>query len=204
MWYAVHTMYKLVIVEDEQDVRNRIIDMVKKTQTKFEITAVYTAGIDAYEGLMSDNPDLIMTDIMIPHMTGIELAKAIRETDPFAKIVFITGYFEFEYAKEAANLGVLGFLNKPVCLDELEAVLKKAEKVLDEEYQSAQNKLELQKLYEDDIKFDEEADCKIKLLMDYLEQNYCSPDISLALMSEQLNFSVSYISQLLKQASLFG
>ena len=192
-------MYKLVIVEDEQDARGRIVDMVNKSRANFQIVASYSTSIDAHEGLVSDNPDLIMTDIMMPYMTGIELAKAAREADPFVKIVFITGYFEFEYAKEAANLGVLGFLNKPVCLDELEAVLKKAEKVLDEEYQSAQNKLELQKSFEDDIKFDEEADSKIKLLMDYLDQNYCNPDISLALMSEQLNFSVSYISQLLKQ-----
>ena len=192
-------MYKLVIVEDELDVRCRIVDMVGKTRRKFEITAIYSTGIDAYEGFMADDPDLILTDIMIPHMDGIELAKAVREIDPFVKIVFITGYFEFEYAKEAANLGVLGFLNKPVSPDEIEAILLKAEKALDEEYELTQNKRELEKMTEHIIISDKEADGKIKQLMDYFDENYCSPDISLGLMAEDLNFSVSYISQLLKQ-----
>ena len=192
-------MYKLVIVEDEKDARSRIVDMVNRTRTKFQIVADYSTGIDALEGLMADNPDLILTDIMMPHMSGIELAKSVRESDPFIKIVFITGYFEFEYAKEAANLGVLGFLNKPISMEEIEAVLSKAEKMLDEEYQSAQNKRELNLLHENSITADDEADSKLTLLMDYLEQNFCNPDISLSEMSKDLNFSVSYISQLLKQ-----
>ena len=141
-------MYKLIIVEDENDVRSRISSLIRLSATKFSITNEYATAIDAYEDIMSECPDLILTDIKMPHMSGIELAKAVREAFPFAKIVFITGYNEFEYAKEAANLGVTQFINKPVSAEEIESVLLKTQRVLDEEYITAQSRNKLTDFYE--------------------------------------------------------
>ena len=151
-------MYKLVLVEDENDVRSRIAGMIEKSDSGFEIVAEYTTGIDAYEGIMSDNPDLILTDIKMSFMDGIELAKLVRKSLPFAKIVFITGYSEFEYAKEAANLGVVGFINKPVCFDDLSNVLKRAEEMLNEEYLATSNIEKLSAFYEGNLPIIREND----------------------------------------------
>ena len=141
-------MYKLIIVEDENDVRSRISSLIGQSNTKFSIANEYATAIDAYEDIMSDCPDLILMDIKMPHMSGIELAKAVREVFPFAKIVFITGYDEFEYAKEAANLGVTQFINKPVSAEEIESVLLKAQSMLDEEYITAKSRSKLTDFYE--------------------------------------------------------
>ena len=141
-------MYRVVVVEDENDVRNRITGMIEKSHGKFSIVAEYSTGIDAYDGILSDNPDLILTDIKIPFISGIELVKKVRELLPFVKVVFITGFSEFEYAKEAANLNTLGFINKPVDFDELDAILRKAEDILDNEYITVSNIKKLSAFYE--------------------------------------------------------
>ena len=154
-------MYRLVIVEDERDVRNRLAGMIAKSGSKFETVAEYETGIDAYDGLISDNPDLILTDIRIPYINGIELSKMVREVYPLVKIIIITGYNEFDYAKEAANLGVIGFISKPVTPDNLNVLLKKAEASLDSEFltmSSLRDLSELSAFYKDNMPIIREND----------------------------------------------
>lgn len=151
-------MYKLVIVEDENDVRSRIVGMIEKSHSKFQMTSEYTTGIDAYDGILADNPDLILTDIKVPFINGIELVKKVREFLPFVKVIFITGFDEFEYAKEAANLGVIGFVSKPVTFNELDAVLRKAEEAMNDEYLTASNIKRLSAFYENNLPIIREND----------------------------------------------
>jgi len=124
-------VYKLAVVEDEREVHKRLISLIKKSQSKFELSAEFDNGIDAYDGIISDRPDLVITDIRIPFIDGIELSKKLLETLPLIKIVIITGYNEFTYAKEAANLGVLGFISKPITQEDIDLILGKAETALD-------------------------------------------------------------------------
>ena len=144
-------MYKLVIVEDEQDVRNRLTSMIEKSGCNFEIIAEYETGIDAYDGIISDNPDLILTDIKIPYINGIELSKRIREVYPLVRIIIVSGYSEFDFAKEAANLGVIGFISKPVTLESFRSILQKAEASLDNEFLTVSNLSRLSAFYQDNL-----------------------------------------------------
>jgi len=144
-------MYKLVIVEDERDVRNRLVSLVRKSGCNFEIIAEYETGIDAYDGIISDNPDLILTDIKIPYINGIELSKMVREVYPLVKIIIITGYNEFDFAKEAANLGVLGFISKPITLGNIRDILNKAEESLDSEFLTGTNLTRLSEFYQENL-----------------------------------------------------
>jgi two-component system response regulator YesN len=151
-------MYKLVIVEDERDVRRRIISLLEKAGKNFELVAEYENGIDAYDGILGDNPDLIITDIRIPYINGIEMVKKVREVLPLVKVGIITGYNEFDYAKEAANLGVLGFISKPVTLEDISALLQKAQAALDSEYVTATNLSQLETFYENSLPIIREND----------------------------------------------
>ena len=151
-------MYKLVIVEDERDVRSRLVGLIEKSGCDFEIIGEYETGIDAYDGIMSDNPDLILTDIKIPYINGIDLSKKVREVYPLVKIIVITGYNEFDYAKEAANLGVIGFVSKPITLDNIRDLLKKAEASLDEEFLTGSNLSRLSAFYQDNMPIIREND----------------------------------------------
>lgn len=151
-------MYKLVIIEDELDVRSRLANLIAKAGANFEIVSEYETGIDAYDGIISDNPDLILTDIKIPYINGIELAKKVREVFPLIKIIIITGYNEFDYAKEAANLGVVGFISKPVTLEGIRALLEKAEAALDDEFLTASSLSELSQFYQSGLPIIREND----------------------------------------------
>ena len=71
-------MYKLILVDDEQDVRNRIITSIQKIDCGFEVIASYDNGLDAFDGIIQMNPDLVITDIRMPFMTGMELLKKIK------------------------------------------------------------------------------------------------------------------------------
>ena len=144
-------MYKLIIVEDERDVRERLVNLIEKSGSSFEIVSEYETGIDAYDGIISDNPDLILTDIKIPYIDGIELSKKVRAIYPHVRIIIITGYSEFDYAKEAANLGVVGFISKPVTLENICALLEKATESLDNEFLTASNLSELAAFYENNL-----------------------------------------------------
>ena len=144
-------MYKLVIVEDERDVRMRLGSMIARSGRNFALVAEFETGIDALEGIVADCPDLILTDIKIPYIDGIELVKKVREVYPLVKVGIITGYNEFDYAVAAANLDVLGFINKPITFEAIDALLKKAEDSLDHEFLTAANLNELSAFYESSL-----------------------------------------------------
>ena len=144
-------MYKLVVVEDERDVRRRLVGLIERAGMDFEIISEYENGIDAYDGIIFDAPDLVLSDIKIPYIDGIELSRRLREVLPLVKIAIITGYNEFDYAKEAANLGVVGFISKPVTFEDVVSVLAKAKAMLDEEYFTASSLSRFQEVYESSL-----------------------------------------------------
>ena len=176
-------MYKLVIVEDEQDVRHRLVGLIEKANCNFEVIAEYETGIDAYDGIIGDNPDLILTDIKIPYINGIDLSKKVREVFPLVKLIIITGYSEFDYAKEAANLGVIGFISKPITLESIRELLMKAEASLDEEFLTGSNLDRLTTFYQESLPIIRENELyhlsKMPNVTPALEQKLRSNDIDL-------------------------
>ena len=132
-------MFRLAVVEDELDVRSRLVGLIKRSRYPFELIAEYENGVDAYDGIMADSPDLIITDIRVPYIDGIELIKRVRKILPMVKAAVVTGYNEFDYAKEAANLGVISFISKPITAEDVDALLGKAQQILDNEYVTASN-----------------------------------------------------------------
>ena len=144
-------MYKVVVIDDEQDVRQHISSMVNKANVNFEVISEYENGIDAIDGIFADLPDLVITDIKIPYIDGIELARRIKNAQPLIKIIIITGFTEYDYAKQAANLGVIGFLNKPILIDELKQLLDKAQDGLTKDFLTESNLTILKELHEKNV-----------------------------------------------------
>jgi len=132
-------MYKVIIADDESDVRDRLVKMVKNIAEDFEIVGIYENGYDALEGCTGLKPDLIITDIKMPYITGLELIKAAKISLPLVKSVIITGYDQFDYAKEAIKLGVLGYISKPISEGELREVLQDAMKKIEDDSNYSKN-----------------------------------------------------------------
>ena len=129
----MNKFYTVVIVDDEATISEGLSRLVKWNDVGFNVIATFSNGRDASEFLKTNHADVILTDIKMPHMTGIELAKWIYENNINTKVVFLTGYKDFEYAKKAVEYNVNFYLLKPTQLSELYETFGKVKDILDKE-----------------------------------------------------------------------
>ena len=126
-------LHKLLIVDDEKTIRDGLAKIVGWNSMGFEIAAVLSDGKEAIQYIQDNEVDVILTDINMTFISGLELAKHVYEHQPQIKVVLITGYKEFEYAKQAISYNVVHYLLKPTQLDELNDVFEKLKQQLDKE-----------------------------------------------------------------------
>ena len=142
--------YTIVLVDDESEVRKRIASKIPEDGI-FSIVGEAANGFDALELIDKFKPNVVITDIRMPYIDGIELSKLIRKNYPKTKIAFISGYDEFAYAKEAIDLDVISYLSKPVSDEEVLLFLEKLKKSLDEEHQQVFNKDRIDQMYKESL-----------------------------------------------------
>jgi two-component system response regulator YesN len=116
-------MLKLVIVEDEELDRNGLKRNVNWHDMGIELVGVYENGYDAFNAIKDSIPDIILTDIKMPVMDGLILARKVNELSQNVRIVFISGYDDFSYAKEAIELSASRYILKPFEIQELTDVM---------------------------------------------------------------------------------
>ncbi|QAY65065.1 response regulator [Paenibacillus protaetiae] len=126
-------MYKAIIVDDEAVVRRGLRAAIDWNACGFELLGDYTNGREAWEAVAELKPDLILSDISMPIMDGLELAASVAAHYPYMKMVILTGYDEFEYAQQAIRLKVSDFILKPVTASEMKDLLLKIRSEMDEE-----------------------------------------------------------------------
>lgn len=126
-------MYKVIIVDDEILIREGIAHGVPWDELGFEIIGQAKNGVEAVELIRGDVPDIVLTDIRMPKMDGIELIEYLKANYPQVKIIIISGYSDVEYFKSAINNRVSEYLLKPTEYNEFEKVFKHMKAALDEE-----------------------------------------------------------------------
>ena len=92
-------MIKIVIADDESDAMNRLSSLLKNFKDDFEVVGAFANGYDALEGVLSLAPDLLITDIKMPFIDGIEVIKRSKVELPLLQSIIITGYDSFDFAK---------------------------------------------------------------------------------------------------------
>ena len=114
---------KLLICDDE----NPALEMMKAiiNWSNFGINDVFTAkdGIEAKKAIEKETPDIIITDIVMPHEDGLALSKWVKESHPEIMVIIMSAYNEFEYARQAIRYGVKGYLLKPIDEEKLESLV---------------------------------------------------------------------------------
>lgn len=116
---------KLLIAEDEHHVRERLAEGIDWPGAGIELTGAVASGKEALALLAKERVDIVLTDIQMPEMSGLELARQLKQDDPQIKVIILTGYDDFEYARESIEYGVFKFLVKPAENElVLEAVLE--------------------------------------------------------------------------------
>ncbi len=126
-------MLKVFLVEDEIVIRESIRQMIPWMKFGFELCGEAGDGEMALPMIQRQKPDLVITDIRMPFMDGLELSRMVKKDLPGTKIVIISGYHDFEYAKAAISIGVEQYLLKPVSRQEFLGVLKKIRDCYDKE-----------------------------------------------------------------------
>ncbi len=124
-------IYSVLIVDDMEAIRNMIKRLpIWGNDSGFIIKAEAKDGEEALELIKEQNFDLVISDIRMPKVDGIELIKELKDISPETISILLTDYAEFSFAKEAIKFGVFDYLVKPVDQEALQNVLKKANKVL--------------------------------------------------------------------------
>lgn len=131
--------YKAFFVEDEIVTREGIRDNVDWRGNGFEFCGEAPDGEMALPLINAAQPDLLITDIKMPFMDGLELCKIVRERMPWVKIVILSGHDEFEYAQKAINLGVTEYLLKPVTPHDLHQVLQRIAAQIEQDHREQEH-----------------------------------------------------------------
>lgn len=106
-------MIKLLIVDDEKIIRETIASLIDWKKLGISLIGCAENGIDALSIILDESPDIVMTDIRMPGLSGLDLIRQIRELNNTTKFIILSGYEEFEYAKEAMRHGIRHYLLKP-------------------------------------------------------------------------------------------
>lgn len=125
--------YSILIADDERWVLLGIRRLVEKAGLPFQIVGMVENGIDALELLMECHPDVLITDIRMPEMDGLELMEKMDACSIDSKVVFISGYAEFVYVQRAIRMGAVDYILKPIGEEAFFGVLEKLKGRLDKE-----------------------------------------------------------------------
>lgn len=125
-------MYSIIVADDEEDVRRGIIERISWEEYGFQIAGEAENGKEALELCEKEMPDVLITDINMPYINGLELLESLSTRYPKPIVIFLTAYDEFEYAQKAVRLNAAEYILKPITSEELVSMLKKLRTSMDE------------------------------------------------------------------------
>ncbi|WP_022777420.1 response regulator transcription factor [Butyrivibrio sp. AE3009] len=188
-------MIKVLIVDDEKYVRMGIKGDTDWSLIGCEVVGEAANGEEALEVAEKVRPDLVISDIRMPKMDGIKLAEKLLDKYPETKIIFLTAYSEFEYARQAVRLGVSDYLLKPFQDGELEGAIQRLlhlhpntnaqTKELENELIAIKPKEAVENRY-------------VQTAIEYIEKHYPETDFSIGKLAESMSVSEGHISRLFK------
>ena len=117
-------LFTVIVADDEEELREAVCRLIPWERIGFRLLGSAGNGLDALELVEQLQPDLLLTDIHMPFISGTDLARQVRELQPLIQIAFLSGYDDFEYAKLGIEYEVVSYLLKPISMEELTAALK--------------------------------------------------------------------------------
>ena len=179
--------YTLLLVDDEEEVVQIIMKKISWEEIGFSVIGHANNGVKALEMVEEYQPDVVITDIKMPYMDGMELAKRIKAGYPDIKILFFTGFDEFEYAREAIHLEVEEYILKPLNAVELTEIFEKLKTKLDQEISEKRNAEILQKYYMESLPL-----LQVNFYSTLIEGRLNEEEIPKYLLDYQISFTGPY------------
>ena len=183
-------IYKVIVAEDEPLILNSIVKKITALDIGFQVVGTSEDGKTALELVEKHSPDVLVTDISMPIMDGLELLKIISSKYPHIKKIVISGYDDFKYAQQALKYQAADYLLKPLKNEELFEAFNKIRISLDAQRNTLkQNILQLR----DNYAYSTEEIAHLVEI--YIKENY-TQEINLDLISQSFNFNSSYLSKI--------
>ena len=183
-------MYRVMIVEDEKIIRTGIVSIINRFGNGLSVSGEYSNAFDAWEVFKVDPPDIIITDIVMKGMSGLDLLQKIRGSGSVVPVIILSGYSDFYYAQTAIRYNVTEYALKPVNVKQFISVLSKIKEQLDKRGASAPNK--------DNEALDEVTGKKsICRTLEYIKENL-DGDLSLSTVAAKVGLSTNYLSMLFR------
>ena len=168
-------MYKVLVVDDEYWALQGVCNSFPWDKYGFEVVASTTSSLEAYDYIRSIEPDVVFTDVCMPEMTGIELCiKSCEEGYP-SLFVFVSGFDDYKYTREAIINGAFDYCLKPIDEEETDKILRRLKDTLDRQFDD-------EEMFPADIPDDgdksktrEIYNREFKRMMEYINDNYTKP-----------------------------
>lgn len=177
-------MLSAIIVDDEKLVRMTLTHKIPWAETGVEIVGEASNGLEAFELCMKKHPDILITDISMPIMDGIELTQKINESLPETQVIFFSGIDDFNYVKTAMDINVKGYILKPIRVQEMILTVKRVA------YNISLNKQRLLKEQQLKEKTQENLDLLKRLFLFELVSGYIQDERALKNKLTYLNLDI--------------
>lgn len=176
-----------MIIDDEKSLRNLLKNAIKWGELGLEIAGEAASGIEAVNIIDEIRPDIVFVDIKMPFMDGIEFSKLAIKRYPNLKIIILTAFSDFEYARQCIGIGVCEYLLKPIVRTDIKETLLRIIKKLDSEQPKTEdNGVSIQ------------GNDTIQKIEAYICDHYTQADLNLTSIAQTFGFNPSYLSRMFK------
>jgi two-component system, response regulator YesN len=188
---------RAIIIDDEAWIRDGLSKHIGWERLGIQLVQVFEDGMDAIDYIREHPVDILLSDIRMPNMTGLELVATIREQSKVykelsrIKVIFLSGFGDFKYAQEALRLGAVDYLLKPSDVEEIEEALAKAKALGGDQEASLQDEGSMGKA-------EEPASYLIKMALNVMSSKF-TEDIHLSEIADELCVTPNYLSRLFRQ-----
>ena len=202
--------YGVIVIDDEYWIRNLICSYLPEENGVFALSGQAADGLDGLALCRKVQAEIVITDIKMPGMNGLELLEEIRKEFPDTQIIIVSGYEEFENARRALKSGVLDYLLKPIEEDALRDVLMRAAERLDnlnagkQMYQKLRKKVKnLESILTPPQSLPEFHDQRIERATVFIQRHF-NRDISLDETASEAGMNPNYFSECFKKSTGWG
>lgn len=178
--------FRVIVAEDEKLIAHNIAKNISACDCSFEVVSICYDGLSALKEIERHNPHVLFTDIKMPLMDGLAIVHHVHNNTPHVRCVIISGYNEFEYAKQAMQFKAFDYLLKPLNKFELSKTLRK----IKDEILSEQALLNSER--------ETSTENIVSSILQYLQTNY-EKDINFTQIAADYNFSASYLTKIFKE-----
>lgn len=180
---------RVIVAEDEDLIRNSLIRKIESIDDTLKVVGAAQDGREAMELARDEQPDLLVTDIRMPVMDGIELIKSMHLYYPRVHKIITSGYADFEYARSALQYNVNDYLLKPIAAEELKRVFTRMKTLIDNE----------RSVFKESMKGTPSPGANpeeiVHLVQSFMRENF-QQDLSLEQIARSFNFNASYLSKI--------